>query len=193
MFPLQEETRKKSPKEKAIAGFLFLLLAIGTTFATTLTINTNNQLTFGQGVFLISACDTWIDISFQKTSTDDGVLENGVRVQAVSAVVIKGFSASACKNKNFKVKLFKNTAPTTPLELYQQEDGTNSNQVWLSVNNAGVVSLLDSYGRDIGEYGDTAIGLAQDSENGDYTAYFFTPVQPASNVDKFTVESGPNA
>lgn len=120
-------------------------------------------------------------------------MENGVRVQAVSGIIVKGFNAAGCKNKNFKIKLFKNTAPTTPLELYQQEDLTNSSQVWISVNNAGVVSLLDTYGRDLGEYGDSAIGMGRDSETGDYITYFFTPLQPASNIDKVTIESGPNA
>jgi len=161
--------------------------------ASNLTINSNNRVTFGQGIYRVTACDDWIDIGFQTTSTSDGVLENGVRVQAVSGIVIKGFNAAGCKNKNFKIKLFKNTAPTTPLALYQQEDGTNSNQVWLSVNNAGAVSLLDTYGRDLGEYGDSAIGLAQDSDTGDYITYFFTPLQPATNVDSSSVESGPNA
>lgn len=55
------------------------------------------------------------------------------------------------------------------------------------------MTILDTYGRDLGEYGDTAVGLFQDADTGRYTAYFFTPLQPASNVDKFTVESGPNS
>jgi hypothetical protein len=116
-----------------------------------------------------------------------------VRVQAVSAINIDGFDANGCKNKNFKIKLFKSTAPTTPLDLYEQEDATASNQVWLSVSSTATVTILDTYGRDLGEYGDTAVGLFQDADTGRYTAYFFTPLQPASNVDKFTVESGPNS
>jgi hypothetical protein len=53
--------------------------------------------------------------------------------------------------------------------------------------------LLDTGGTNLGEFGDTAVGLGMDSETGRYTIYFFTPLQPAANVDSYTVESGPNA
>lgn len=193
MYSLSGETKPKAFSKKLIAGISFIVLSIGATLAGTVTINTNNQITFGQGLYQIRACDGWIKISFEKTSTDDGVLENGVRVQAVSAIDIDSFNSNACKNTNFKIKLYKASAPTTALDLYTQEDSTASNQVWLSVNNSGVVTLLDTYGQDLGEYGDTAVGLGLDSDTGRYTIYFFTPLQPASNVDSYTVESGPNA
>jgi hypothetical protein len=119
-------------------------------------------------------------------------MDNGSMVQAVSAVNIDSFNSLACKNTNFKVKLFK-TGVATALNLYTQENSTASNQVWLSVDNSGVVTLLDTTGTDLGEFGDTAVGLGMDSETGRYTIYFFTPLQPASNVNSYTVESGPNA
>jgi hypothetical protein len=168
------------------------LATIGTTLASTLTINTNNRITFGQGVYQIRACDGWIKISFEKTDTASGVMDNGSLVQAVSAVNIDSFNSQACKNTNFKIKLFK-TGVATALDLYSQEDSTASNQVWLSVDNSGVVTLLDTGGTNLGEFGDTAVGLGMDSETGRYTIYFFTPLQPAANVDSYTVESGPNA
>jgi hypothetical protein len=157
-----------------------------------LTINTGNRVTFGQGIYQIRACDGWIKISFEKTDTAGGVMDGGSMVQAVSAINIDSFNSIACKNTNFKVKLFK-TGVATALNLYTQADSTASNQVWLSVNNDGLVTILDTSGTDLGEFGDSAVGLAMDSETGRYTAYFFTPLQPASNVESYTVESGPNA
>jgi len=44
-------------------------MTVGTTLATTLTININNRVTFGQGIYQIRACDGWIKISFEKTDT----------------------------------------------------------------------------------------------------------------------------
>jgi hypothetical protein len=193
MYSLHDDRKPSLFRKKILVGIIFIVFTLGTTLASTLTINTNNRVTFGQGRYLIRACDGWIKISFEKTATSDGVMDNGQLVQAVSAVNIDSFNAAACKNTNFKIKLYKSTAPTTPLALYTQEDTTPSSQVWLSVNNSGVVSLLDTYGTNLGEYGDTAVGLGLDSDTGRYTIYFFTPLQPASNVDSYTVESGPNA
>jgi hypothetical protein len=194
MYPLIDETKNSSSPTKILLGVILVVATIGTTLASVLTINTNNRVTFGQGMYQIKACDGWIDISFDKTSTDDGVGPPGSKVQAVSAVNIDGFNSRACKNTNFKIKLYKSTAPETPLDLYREAHLPNpvSTQVWLSVDNDGLVTLLDTRSVNLGEYGDSAIALVFDTEIGRYTAYFFTPLAPASNVDIYTVESGPN-
>lgn len=192
MYSLQEETNPSPSRKKLIIGALLVIVTLGTTLASTVTINTNNRLTFGQGLYQIRACDGWIKITFEKTDTAGGVMDNGSMVQAVSAINIDSFNSLACKNTNFKIKLFK-TGVSAALNLYTQEDTTASDQVWLSVDNSGVVTLLDKSGTNLGEYGDTAVGLGLDSDTGRYTIYFFTPLQPASNVNSYTVESGPNA
>jgi hypothetical protein len=191
MFALQDQARSSLSRKKLSIGLALLVVTVGTTLATTLTINTNNRVTFGQGLYQIRACDGWIKISFEKTDTANGVMDGGSRVQAVSAVNIDSFNSLACKNTNFKIKLFKTGVPTA-LFLYTQENSTDSNQVWLSVDNSGVVTLLDTSGKNLGEFGDSAVGLGIDSDTGRYTIYFFNPLQPASNVNSYTVESGPN-
>jgi hypothetical protein len=192
MFALQDQANSSFSKKKLALGLAILFATVGTTLATTLTINTGNRVTFGQGLYQIRACDGWIKISFEKTDTASGVMDGATRVQAVSAVNIDSFNSLACKNTNFKIKLFK-TGVATALNLYTQEDSTASNQVWLSVNNSGLVTILDTSGTNLGEFGDSAVGLGMDSETGRYSIYFFTPLQPASNVNSYTVESGPNA
>jgi hypothetical protein len=192
MYALQDQARSSFSKKKLALGLVILVGTVGTTLATTLTINTGNRVTFGQGIYQIRACDGWIKISFEKTDTAGGVMDNGTMVQAVSAVNVDSFNSVACKNTNFKIKLFK-SGVSAALNLYTQEDSTPSNQVWLSVDNDGLVTILDTSGTDLSEFGDSAVGLAMDSETGRYTAYFFTPLQPASNVESYTVESGPNA
>jgi hypothetical protein len=192
MFALQDQARSSFSKKKLALGLAILIATVGTTLATTLTINTGNRVTFGQGIYQIRACDGWIKISFEKTDTAGGVMDGGLMVQAVSAINIDSFNSLACKNTNFKVKLFK-TGVATALNLYTQENSTASNQVWLSVDNAGLVTILDTSGTNLGEFGDANVGLGMDSETGRYTIQFFYPLQPASNVNSYTVESGPNA
>ena len=181
MFALQDQARSSVSRKKLLVGLALLVITLGTTLATTLTINTNNRVTFGQGLYQIRACDGWIKISFEKTDTANGVMDGGTRVQAVSAVNIDSFNSLSCRNTNFKIKLFKTGVPTA-LFLYTQENSTDSNQVWLSVDNSGVVTLLDTSGTNLGEFGDSAVGLGMDSETGRYTIYFFTPLQPASRA-----------
>jgi len=192
MYGLQDQARSSFSKKKLAIGLVILVLTVGTTLARPFTINTNNRVTFGQGLYQIRACDGWIKISFEKTDTANGVMDGGSRVQAVSSVNIDSFNSLACKNTNFKIKLFK-TGVATALNLYTQENSTPSSQVWLSVDNSGVVTILDTSGTNLGEFGDSAVGLGMDTETGRYTIYFFTPLQPASNVNRYTVESGPNA
>jgi hypothetical protein len=192
MYGLQDQARSSFKKKKLAIGLVILVLTVGTTLARPFTINTNNRVTFGQGLYQIRACDGWIKISFEKTDTANGVMDGGSRVQAVSSVNIDSFNSLACKNTNFKIKLFK-TGVATALNLYTQENSTPSSQVWLSVDNSGVVTILDTSGTNLGEFGDSAVGLGMDTETGRYTIYFFTPLQPASNVNSYTVESGPNA
>jgi hypothetical protein len=192
MYGLKDQARSSFSKKKLAIGLVILVLTVGTTLARPFTINTNNRVTFGQGLYQIRACDGWIKISFEKTDTANGVMDGGSRVQAVSSVNIDSFNSLACKNTNFKIKLFK-TGVATALNLYTQENSTPSNQVWLSVDNSGVVTILDTSGTNLGEFGDSAVGLGMDTETGRYTIYFFTPLQPASNVNSYTVESGPNA
>jgi hypothetical protein len=192
MYGLQDQARSSFSKKKLAIGLVILVLTVGTTLARPFTINTNNRVTFGQGLYQIRACDGWIKISFEKTDTANGVMDGGSRVQAVSSVNIDSFNSLACKNTNFKIKLFK-TGVATALNLYTQENSTPSSQVWLSVDNSGVVTILDTSGTNLGEFGDSAVGLGMDSVTGRYSIYFFTPLQPASNVNRYTVESGPNA
>jgi hypothetical protein len=191
MFGIQDQRQSSLSKKKLFIGLALLIATIGTTFASTLTINTNNRITFGQGVYQIRACDGWIKISFEKTDTASGVMDNGTRVQAVKSVNLGNFNSMACKNTNFKIKLYK-TGVATALNLYTQADATASDQVWLSVDNDGLVTLLDTRGANLGEFGDDKVGLGINSDTGQYVIEFFTPLQPASNVDSYTVESGPN-
>ena len=184
MFDIQDQTRSSLSRKKLIIGLALVIATIGTTLATTLTINTNNRVTFGQGVYQIRACDGWIKISFEKTDTAGGVMDNGSMVQAVSAVNIDSFNSLACKNTNFKIKLFK-TGVATALNLYTQENSTASNQVWLSVDNSGVVTLFDTSGTNLGEFGDTAVGLGMDSENKALKTGFTLPKNPLHFTNGF--------
>jgi hypothetical protein len=131
-------------------------------------------------------------ITYATTTTAGGVEVNGSKVIAIQGINIDNFDAFLCKNVNLKIKLYKTGFPA-PLDLYTQEDSTPSNQVWLSVDKDGIVSLLDTTGRDLSEFGDSAIGLSRNLETGRYLIEFFSPLQPADNVNLHTVESGPNA
>ena len=64
MYGLQDQARSSFSKKKLAIGLVILVLTVGTTLARPFTINTNNRVTFGQGLYQIRACDGWIKISF---------------------------------------------------------------------------------------------------------------------------------
>ena len=170
-----------------------LLLVVGGTLTARLTINTNNKLNFGQGIYKIKACDGWININLQKTDTAGGVLYGGSMVEAVNAIDISGLDTNACKNTNFKIKVFQ-TGNSTPLSLYTENaSNDSSSQVWLKINGSGTMTILNTSGVDLGQYGDDYVALSQDPSTKVFTAYFFTPLAAANLVNSFTIESGPNA
>ena len=193
MFPLQEKPVRRVSRVNLIVLGLILIIT-GTTLAANVSINSGGTLNFGQGVYQIKACDGWININLEKTATEDGVIYGGQRVQAVNAVNIDGLNTSTCKGNNFKIKLF-TTGNSSPLDLYTQDASSSaSNQIWLSINGSTEsVSILNSSGVDLGEYGDDYVALGLDPETRRYTIYFFYPLLAASRVNSITIESGPNA
>ena len=193
MITLHPEEQNAS-KKKYLLIFGFALLFFGTTVAARVTINGGDSINFGQGVYQIKACDGWININLEKTATADGVMYGGQMVQAVNAVNIDGLNTAMCKGNNFKIKLF-TSGNSTPLDLYTQDAASSaSNQVWLSINKTTqVVSILNTSGVDLGEYGDDYVALGMDPDTHRYTVYFFYPLLAASRVNSITIESGPNA
>ena len=109
---LSGSSRPHSARNRILWITLFsLLAAIGLTFAARITINTNNQVEFGQGIYQIKACDQYVALEFVSTSA----YANGF--SRVGAIVFKGLDVQKCKGTAMRLRLYK-SGSNTPLNLY---------------------------------------------------------------------------
>lgn len=179
-----EELVKKVPKRQVI--FIFLtLLGIGylaSTFAANITINTNNRIEFGQGIYNLRVCDDFININLGATSVESG------GTSKVNRIIINGFDTSKCKNRNFIIKLFK-VGSTTPADLFNIASPNKANRVKLTVDNAGAVTLIDMSEVNVGS-GDIYHSIAY--ATGVYTITFADPLLPMPDFGSTTIESANN-
>ena len=95
----EEDTRKKS-LPLFIGIFLIVLSALGATFAANISINGSNKIEFGQGVYVVEACNGWIQISLSYGET------NGAGDSYITSFVINGLDTRACTSTNITFKAF---------------------------------------------------------------------------------------
>lgn len=180
----EEADNPKIPKSKVLLIFSILLTIsyIASTFAANITLNTNNRVEFGQGVYNLKACDDFINLSLGATAADT----NGI--SKVNRIFINGFDKSKCKNRNFTIKIFKVNS-SVPENLFNIGGGNTANRVKISVSDAGIVSLINMSESDVGS-GDSYHSLSYSS--GTYTVTFVDPLLSVPDVSRTTIESANN-
>jgi hypothetical protein len=192
-------------RPKRLFGILFIALGlIGTTVAANITIN-NGRIEMGQGIYRISACDQWVGIGLYPTAA---IYSGKSRIQTVELI---GLDPRLCKNVIFRIKMFKNSSPNTPLELFYGTTGADSSTATATLGNANQLSLYDSatvtyptvsynsYAAkaltlvnqanvNVG-YSDTYHNISYVSATGVYRIYLSQPLCLMEDVDKVTIES----
>ena len=176
-----EDFEKPQISKLKIAGFFFIFLVIAwgaSTLAGTITINANNRIEFGQGVYNLKACDSFVQL-------DPRSGPGGTLVQYLD---VSGFDKKKCKNKYFAIRFQSNG---NNLVLFSN----GSRRVVLHVDNSDEpnVSLVYTYGdtpgSDIPAIGDGLQRLAYSSSTGVYTVEFLNPIVTVSSVTGTTFES----
>lgn len=165
------------------------LFMISSTFAINITINGNNRVEFGQGIYQIKACDQYVALEFVSTSA----YSNGY--SRVGAIIFKGLDVQKCKGTAMRLRLYK-SGSNTPLNLYTDstasETGTAVIMV-ISKNASGPtfaddVTLVNSKGVNI-SYGDSMQAIDYDPANGNFTVSYAFPVAEMRDVNSVTLES----
>jgi len=186
----EEDTRKKSAP-LFIGIFLVLLSAIGATFAANISINGSNKIEFGQGVYVVEACNGWIQITLGYGSPDsDGD-------SSITDFVINGLDTRACTSTNIEFKAY---GTTTQLDLYNtyasadvnEETPIAVNLFTLRIDDQEQISLVDSEGTTISTQ-DPYISLTLEEATRTYVVSFTYPLATVAQLAQLTVESGPNA
>jgi hypothetical protein len=93
-------------------ALLIIVPAVATTLAGTITINSDSDIAFGQGIVQAVACDSEITLT-PTTSVDNAPGEGAFNVQTI---VLSGI-ADNCSEKTFKVQAFDNVTNSPALDL----------------------------------------------------------------------------
>jgi len=186
----EEDTRKKSVP-LFLGIFLVFLSAISATFAANITINDSNRVEFGQAVYVVEACNGWVQISLGYGETVNGY-------SYITSFVINGLDTRSCGSTNITFKAY---GGETQLDLYDTYSVTNGQEVGqpmpvnfftLRIDDQEAISLVDSEGTTIAST-DPFISLDTDDATRTYVVGFTYPRAKVEEITRMTVESGPNA
>ena len=202
-MPAPEERQKRfSSRGFRIVLGLLLVSLVGTTFAVNVTINGNNRVEFGQGVYRITSCDQFVSVALKSSSAfSDGL-------SRVASIELSGLDVARCANTSIRLKLYDASNPS-PMELFNNiaytsrgtsypcctETGTSVVMVVAAsatqATAAQSVTLISPSGKSIG-YGDRHESIRYESTTGVFTVTFSSPLAIMRDVEKTTLESASN-
>jgi hypothetical protein len=183
--------RRRSRKFKLSVGALLILVAgIATTVAANITINSKGSTEFGQGLFTLKACDSWIGVTLVPSQITGGNYY-------VQQMKVYGLDAVACAGTNLQFQLF-STGNSNPLDLFTDSNGSITNRVLFHIaqnastsTRAQSITLINGAGVNFG-YHDTYENISYDSTSGVYTWAIYgnsTPQALMSAVNSVVVQS----
>jgi hypothetical protein len=187
----------ESPRKRILWGTVAaLLLAGGFTFAANLTINTNNKVEFGQGIYQIKSCDQFVNIGLKASATINGY-------SRVANITVKGLDVGRCAGTTVRLKLFNTDSATdsqTAMALYATPGYTETGTAVIMVIRSGAsqatafddVTLVNQRGTNIG-YGDVNQSIDYYDASGDFVISFTRPLARMDQVNLVTLESANNA
>ena len=197
-----ERQRRISSRGFRILLGLLLVSLIGTTFAVNVTINGNNTLEFGQGVYRITSCDQFVNVALKSSSAfADGY-------SRVGSIELSGLDVARCANTSIRLRLYDASNPS-PMELFNNiaytsrgtsypcctETGTSVVMVVAANATQGTaatsVTLISPSGKSIGS-GDRHESIRYESTTGVFTVTFTSPLAIMRDVEKTTLESASN-
>ena len=180
---------KESPKRKKSLGVLIGIgaiigvIALGSTLAANINLNTGNPVEFGQGVAQTTACDDSVILTPESTFVNADCAGDYL----FTSITVSDIS-EACYGKEFSIKAYKNGENSAlPLYITNGTDTYNSIRVF---DDAGSFSLVEA-------------GLLSDditNTTSGFKVTFVTSGPPqsialasAQDVDRITIESKENA
>ena len=197
----------QKPGRYSSRGFRLTLVAVilslvGTTFAINVTINGNNRVEFGQGVYRITSCDQFINVALKSSSAfADGY-------SRVGSIELSGLDVARCANTSIRLRLYDASNPS-PMNLFNNIAYTSRGTSYPCCTETGTavvmviaagatqstaaqsVTLVSPSGRNIG-YGDRHESIRYEATTAVFTVSFASPLAIVRDVAKTTLESAAN-
>jgi hypothetical protein len=201
--PLSSAAPKRSRSRNFKVGlFAALVSLIGTTFALNIQLNGNNSFEYGQGLYRITSCDQFVNISLgSSTAYADGY-------SRVSNVSVQGLDVGRCANTSIRIKLY-DSVNTSSMQLFTNPSYTSRGTTYPCCTETGTAvimviaagatqatalqstTLISPTGKNINQ-GDRAQSLSYNADTGVFTIAFAVPLAIMRDVEKTTLESASN-
>lgn len=186
----------KSPS--FIIGCILLAFAtFGTVLAQRITLGPDAGVEFGQGYFQVVACDTWVGIQLNpSSSTYSGTSINGESYTSesrVKSIQISGLDTPRCAGKNIKFTLTNNET-TTALPIFTDTGSLVVSRALLTVNSnpdtsrSLALTIIDGNGQNIGR-ANAYQYLNYTTATSVYTLVFAYPLARMADVTGVNFES----
>ena len=200
--PEERQRRFSSRGFRLVLGLLLISL-VGSTFAINITINRDNRVEFGQGVYRITSCDQFVNVALKSSSA----FEDGL--SRVGSIELSGLDVARCANTSIRLRLYDASNPA-PMNIFNNiaytsrgisypcctETGTSVVMVVAAnatqATAAQSVTLISPSGKSIG-YGDRHESIRYESTTAVFTVTFSSPLAIMRDVEKTTLESASNA
>lgn len=199
--PEERQRRFSSRGFRLVLGLLLISL-VGSTFAINITINRDNRVEFGQGVYRITSCDQFVNVALKSSSA----FEDGL--SRVGSIELSGLDVARCANTSIRLRLYDASNPA-PMNIFNNiaytsrgisypcctETGTSVVMVVAAnatqATAAQSVTLISPSGKSIG-YGDRHESIRYESTTAVFTVTFSSPLAIMRDVEKTTLESASN-
>ena len=189
MFAIEDATvdkKRHSPKVRLGLLLTTILAVIGSTYA--VNILASSSVEYGQGIYQIVACDSYVNVSLEPTATVNGA-------SYVGSFLIRGLNVGDCAGTTIRLRLF-SAGSESPLDLFATPSNTNvGNAVILSIASGATLStalddvtLVNPAGQNI-EYGDSSQSIDYNENLAEFTISFSNPKALMSAVDSIVLES----
>ncbi len=197
-----EQQSVRSSRVTRLILVTLIITLVGTTFAINVTINVDNKVEFGQGVYRITSCDQFVNVALKSSSAfADGL-------SRVGSIELSGLDVARCANTSIRLKLYDASNPA-PMDLFTNIAYTSRNVYYPCCTETGTsvvmvvaanatqataaqsVTLISPSGKSIG-YGDRHESIRYESTTAVFTVTFSSPLAIMRDVAKTTLESASN-
>jgi hypothetical protein len=168
------KTRALGVRKAVMIAFGFA--SIGSVLAANNSISMPQISEFGQGVYEIKACDSWVKLDLIPGET--GTYGAPAGISPLIGLNISGLDTKACAGTKLTFKA--RDTGSAELPLYVSSGSKELSSVVLQVLNNSSVSLESS---------DKYRSLSYSSTTGIYKISFLNPASNAAEVDRLTIES----
>lgn len=203
-FAENEGTSRSSRIRVNVAIFLIICGALGMTFAANISLGGNGRREFGQGIFQIKACDSWIGVGLTSGQ--------GVNADKVYNIDFYGLDPRACSGTLLRLKLY--DAQKNTMNMYYGAGATQALSDSVTANTLTIfdtttaysgntltayhlwaynaITLIDPQGRNA-KYGDSYLRINYIKDpakaNGIYTVALLYPIAISADVSGITLET----